>query len=68
MRANWAERTLSLRTQTVSSFMAAAAESTGGTFLDNTNDLAAGMRALAAAPAVSYLPGFFPGQPDGKYR
>ena len=68
MRANWAERTLSLRTQIVSSFMVTATESTGGAFLHNTNDLAAGMRALAAAPAVSYLLGFSPGQPDGKYH
>jgi VWFA-related protein len=46
------------------------AESTGGTFFHNSNDLAGGLQQLGAAPEVSYLLGYSPeGQKmDGKYH
>lgn len=46
------------------------AESTGGTFFHNSNDLAGGMQQLGAAPEVSYLLGYSPQDQkmDGKYH
>jgi len=46
------------------------AESTGGTFFHNSNDLAGGMQQLGAAPEVSYLLGYSPENQkmDGKYH
>jgi VWFA-related protein len=68
-RAAWAERTLMLRNQIVTGFLADAAASTGGEFIHNSNDLAGGLRALAAVPNVSYLMCFHPpDKPDGKYH
>jgi VWFA-related protein len=52
-----------------SDFMAAAAKSTGGQYLHDTNDWAGSLRAAVAAPEVSYVLGFSPpGNPDGKYH
>ena len=68
-RVAWAQRTVGLRTQIVTAFLADAAASTGGQFIHNNNDLTAGLQALAAVPEVSYLLGFSPpGKPDGKYH
>jgi len=46
------------------------AESTGGTFFHNSNDLAGGMQQLGAVPEVSYLLGYSPQDQkmDGKYH
>ena len=46
------------------------AESTGGTFFHNSNDLAGGMQELGAVPEVSYLLGYSPQdkKSDGKYH
>jgi VWFA-related protein len=46
------------------------AESTGGTFFHNSNDLAGGMQQLGAAPEASYLLGYSPDNQkmDGKYH
>src|SRR6267154_359566 len=46
------------------------AQSTGGTFFHNSNDLAGGMQQLGAAPEVSYLLGYSPQDQkmDGKYH
>jgi VWFA-related protein len=50
-------------------FMAAASKSTGGQYMHNTNDWAGSLRAVLAAPEVSYTLGFSPpGDPDGKYH
>ena len=69
LRANWAERTLAQRTQTVTGFLADAAAATGGQFIRNSNDLAGGLRTLAAVPEVSYLLGFSPSaKPDSRYH
>jgi VWFA-related protein len=68
-RAGWADRTLALRTQIVTTFMGEAAAATGGKFIHNSNDLAGGLRALTSAPEVSYLLGFSPpDKPNGKYH
>ena len=48
------------QTQTLSEFMAAASEGTGGSFVQNSNDISGGMNKLAAVPAVSYVLGFAP--------
>ena len=50
-------------------FMAAAAKSTGGQFLQDSNDWASGLRNAAAVPEVSYVLGFAPpGDPDGEHH
>jgi hypothetical protein len=49
-------------------FMNDAAKSTGGQFIDNANDVVAGLDRLTAIPAVSYLLGFSPGAPDGQFH
>jgi VWFA-related protein len=49
-------------------FMANAAKSTGGQFVENTNDATAGLDRLTAIPAVSYMLGFSPGAPDGRFH
>jgi VWFA-related protein len=50
-------------------FMAAAAKSTGGQYLHDTNDWAGSLRTVLAVPEVSYVLGFSPpGDPDGKYH
>jgi VWFA-related protein len=50
--------------------LAELAEGTGGRFFHNNNDLAAGLRLLAAAPEVSYLLAYSPEklQFDGKFH
>jgi VWFA-related protein len=48
-------------------FMASATKSTGGQFVENTNDAAAGLDRLTAIPTVSYMLGFSPGAPDGRF-
>jgi VWFA-related protein len=55
------------QTQIVSEFMAAAAHSTGGIFVRNSNDISGEMNRLASAPLVSYVLGFAPdGKADGR--
>jgi VWFA-related protein len=50
-------------------FMAAASKSTGGQYLNDTNDWTGSLRAVVAVPEVSYVLGFAPpGNPDGKYH
>jgi VWFA-related protein len=46
------------------------AESTGGTFFHNSNDLGGGLQQLGAAPEASYLLGYSPSDQrlDGKYH
>jgi VWFA-related protein len=46
------------------------AEGTGGTFIQNTNDLEGGFRRLATAPEYIYMLGFAPEnlKPDGTYH
>jgi len=45
------------------------AQSTGGRFFHNSNDLEGGFRELAAVPEVTYLLGFAPDEaPDDKYH
>jgi VWFA-related protein len=47
----------------------ALAEDTGGFSIRNSNDLAAGMRRVAAESSAYYLVGYDPAkEPDGKYR
>jgi VWFA-related protein len=50
--------------------MADLADTTGGIFFHNNNDLAEGFRRLAGAPEYSYLLGFSPQglKPDGHYH
>jgi len=50
--------------------MAELADGTGGTFFHNSNDLAAGLKSLAAAPESVYLLeiALDKGKPDGKYH
>jgi len=48
--------------------MAYLAESTGGLFFHNSNDLELGFRELGMQPETSYLLGYEPGPPDGKYH
>lgn len=54
--------------QTLSEFLVSAAQSTGGQYIHNTNDLAAGLRKVTEIPEVSYLLGFAPEHADGKYH
>jgi VWFA-related protein len=50
-------------------FMSAAAKSTGGQYLDYSNDWVGNLRAVTADPEVSYLLGFAPlRDPDGQYH
>jgi hypothetical protein len=49
-------------------FLSNAAKSTGGPFLDNTNDATGGLGRLTAIPTVAYTLGFSPGAPDGEYH
>ena len=46
------------------------ADGTGGTFIQNTNDLEGGFRRLATAPEYMYMLGFAPEnlKPDGTYH
>jgi VWFA-related protein len=44
------------------------ADSTGGLFFHNSNDLDRGFRDLGMQPETSYLLGFIPDPPDGKYH
>ena len=44
------------------------ADSTGGLFFHNNNDLDLGFRELGMQPDVSYLMAFAPDAPDGKYH
>jgi VWFA-related protein len=44
------------------------ADSTGGLFFHNNNDLEVGFRELGMQPEVSYMLGYVPGPADGKYH
>jgi VWFA-related protein len=50
--------------------LSSLASGTGGTFIHNTNDLAGGLRQLAAAPDFIYVLGFSPSnlKSDGKFH
>jgi len=50
--------------ETASDSLSILADSTGGRFFHNSNDLAGGFLELAAIPAVSYLLGFVPPEPS----
>jgi VWFA-related protein len=55
--------------ETADSPLANLAQSTGGLFFRNSNDLALGFRKLAAVPEVSYRLGFRPGEGgEGRYH
>lgn len=62
------ERLLARKLFVLSGFMADAAKSTGGRYLHDTNDLTGSLRAFVAVPEVSYVLGFSPGDPDGRYH
>jgi len=63
------DRTEARKLFLLAEFMAAAAKSTGGQYLHDTNDWAGSLRAAVAVPEASYLLGFSPpGDPDGKYH
>jgi VWFA-related protein len=49
-------------------FMTAAAKSTGGRYLSDTNDWAGSLHEVTADPEVSYVLGFSPPDPDGQYH
>jgi VWFA-related protein len=48
--------------------MANLADATGGLFFHNSNDLEMGFRELGMQPETSYLLGYAPDPPDGKYH
>lgn len=48
--------------------LAELADSTGGRFFHNNNDLAGAYREMASAPALTYLLSFVPDANDGKYH
>lgn len=48
--------------------MANLAQATGGLFFHNSNDLERGFRELGMQPETSYLLGYAPDPPDGKYH
>lgn len=54
----------------VASPLAQLAEGTGGRFVQNTNDIDAGLERIATAPEYSYVLGFSPAklQPDGRFH
>ena len=55
--------------ETANSPLANLAQSTGGLFFRNSNDLALGFRELAAVPEVAYRLGFRPGEGgEGRYH
>ena len=62
------ESQMGFRQLVVTNTMTEAASSTGGRVIKNTNDLDGALSALATAPELSYLIGFQPGEPDGKYH
>jgi len=64
------EQYLRNATQHQNDVLAELAEGTGGTFVQNTNDLLAGLRRTAAIPEVSYLLSFTPQslKADGKFH
>lgn len=67
--AGFNPRAIGLRQQLLSEFMTNVADGTGGQFIQNSNDFAGNIRALATPPPVSYLIGFTPAaEPDGKYH
>jgi VWFA-related protein len=56
-----------LREQLLTELMSTVSASTGGRYIENSNDYTGGLQTLAVAPSVSYLLGFSPtGEPDGK--
>ena len=58
-----------LRKMVNGEFMTAAAKSTGGRYLSDTNDWAGSLHEVTADPEVSYVLGFSPpGDPDGQYH
>lgn len=58
-----------LKRMVVGEFMSAAAKSTGGQYLDFSNDWIGNLRTVTADPEVSYLLGFTPpADPDGLYH
>jgi len=68
LHARWEDRSIGQREQTLSEFLVSAAQSTGGQYIHNTNDLVAGLRKVTEIPEVSYLLGFAPERADGKYH
>lgn len=62
------ESQMGYRQLIVTNTMVDAAGATGGRVIKNTNDLDAALDALATAPEVSYLIGFQPGEPDGRFH
>ncbi|MGH9481897.1 MAG: VWA domain-containing protein, partial [Terriglobales bacterium] len=57
---SWRDATASAARDQLNASLAQVAEGTGGSLLQNTNDLPGAVRQLAQAPAVSYLLGFAP--------
>jgi VWFA-related protein len=58
-----------LHRMVVGEFMTAAAKSTGGQYVDLSNDWAGSLRTVTADPEVSYVLGFSPpADPDGHYH
>ena len=62
------ESQMGYRQLIVTNTMVDAAAATGGRVIKNTNDLDGALDTLATAPEVSYLIGFQPGEPDGKFH
>jgi VWFA-related protein len=54
--------------QAASDILGTLADSTGGLFFHNNNDLTLGFRELGMVPEVSYLLGFAPDAPDGRFH
>ena len=64
----WEDRAIGQRELILSEFPSAAAQSTGGKYIHDFNDLTAGLRSVTAVPEVSYLLGFAAGRADGKFH
>jgi VWFA-related protein len=69
-RAMYEVRMMAERESAVTAAMEDLADSTGGSFFHNNNDLSLGFRRLAAAPEFAYLLSFSPDRSlmDGKYH
>ena len=68
-RFQWARRTLGQRQLVITEVMSSMAAASGGRFIANSNDLAAGLQTLSAEPDVSYRLAFSPAsEPDNKYH
>ncbi len=63
------QRTVSASMQAGNDALGILADSTGGRFIRNSNDLEGGFRILGTLPETTYLLGFQPGDdPDGRYH